>query len=233
MVNGCSILPTSGDFAETKMKPSVLAVLGGFTLVAMLPAYALAAPIATIDGAYDSAAYDTPDLVFHNTSAFDFTGAQITLKGYQGLNNGIVQSVSLPNILAGTSYTYIWSGPTTAGNLTAYDYDDEYGVAPLQVGNFNVTFTAMWNSLPIFSVFSPTTNATGGFVGWEGLDPNGFAENFTYDTHNGTVNGTLANIFVGTPPGVPEPTTWGLMILGFGGMGAVLRRRRNDAVIAG
>jgi len=26
---------------------------------------------------------------------------------------------------------------------------------------------------------------------------------------------------------VPEPATWGLMILGFGGIGAVLRRRRN------
>jgi hypothetical protein len=25
---------------------------------------------------------------------------------------------------------------------------------------------------------------------------------------------------------VPEPATWGLMIAGFGGMGAVLRRRR-------
>ncbi len=29
--------------------------------------------------------------------------------------------------------------------------------------------------------------------------------------------------------GVPEPATWGLMILGFGAMGAVLRRRRQQA----
>jgi hypothetical protein len=33
----------------------------------------------------------------------------------------------------------------------------------------------------------------------------------------------------GTPgPGVPEPTSWALLILGFGGVGAVLRRRRED-----
>jgi YD repeat-containing protein len=31
----------------------------------------------------------------------------------------------------------------------------------------------------------------------------------------------------GPPPGVPEPTTWALMLLGLGGMGAVLRRRRR------
>jgi PEP-CTERM motif len=32
--------------------------------------------------------------------------------------------------------------------------------------------------------------------------------------------------------GVPEPATWGLMILGFGGIGATLRRRRTFAVTA-
>jgi hypothetical protein len=33
-------------------------------------------------------------------------------------------------------------------------------------------------------------------------------------------------------PGVPEPTAWALMILGFGGVGAVLRRRRRSALAA-
>ena len=31
---------------------------------------------------------------------------------------------------------------------------------------------------------------------------------------------------------VPEPATWGLVIMGFGGIGAVLRRRRNVALLA-
>jgi hypothetical protein len=29
---------------------------------------------------------------------------------------------------------------------------------------------------------------------------------------------------------VPEPATWGLMLLGFGGMGMMLRRRRRPTL---
>lgn len=34
------------------------------------------------------------------------------------------------------------------------------------------------------------------------------------------------------PAGVPEPATWGMMLLGFGGLGAVLRRRRVGVALA-
>lgn len=40
----------------------------------------------------------------------------------------------------------------------------------------------------------------------------------------------------GPPPptdgGIPEPTTWAMMLLGFGGLGVVLRRRRSTARVA-
>lgn len=40
--------------------------------------------------------------------------------------------------------------------------------------------------------------------------------------------GYLDNILVqSTPMGVPEPTSWALMILGFGLAGGALRRRRT------
>ena len=38
---------------------------------------------------------------------------------------------------------------------------------------------------------------------------------------------------LGTPTGgIPEPATWGLMIMGFGGIGSVIRARRRQAVLS-
>ena len=57
-------------------------------------------------------------------------------------------------------------------------------------------------------------------------------------TNNTQINGTLVagsftqggevhmKNFGGLIPGIPEPASWALMIMGFGGAGAVLRRRR-------
>jgi hypothetical protein len=54
---------------------------------------------------------------------------------------------------------------------------------------------------------------------------------FSADIYDG-VTGTTYNVaardaFRPTTPGVPEPATWALMIAGFGGAGAMLRRRRT------
>jgi hypothetical protein len=50
----------------------------------------------------------------------------------------------------------------------------------------------------------------------------------TSDTHLGSLYS--APIPGSSGPGVPEPTSWALMILGFGGVGAVLRRRQVRGV---
>jgi hypothetical protein len=93
-----------------------------------------------------------------------------------------------------------------------------------QPGNFYVTFqatlsgTGIYNGATIFSQFSPNTNASGGFVGWEGLDQLGYSET-VFDSHsNGGPNGVLANIYIGTPPPIstPEPATVTLSLLGAG-----------------
>ncbi len=51
---------------------------------------------------------------------------------------------------------------------------------------------------------------------------------FTITSLNGN-----QNFAIGWPiPGVPEPSTWAMMLLGFGGLGAMLRRRRAVALAA-
>ena len=207
----------------------------------MIMSQSSTAHVASIDGCYDCAVYDTPTLIFHNTSAFAFTNVQITLHGYQAGSGsaGITQSRSLADILAGTDSSFTWLEASSPGNLFSYDYDDSFGgggpcppgaINPglcFNVGNFNVTFTAMWNGVAVFSQFSPHTNATGGFVGWEGLNPDGLSEDPLYDVHNGTVNGTLAFIDIGTP--APEPATLALVGIALAGLGLARRRKNGRA----
>lgn len=125
-------------------------------------------------------------------------------------------------------------GSNTSANLFSFDYDDFYagntGYAGCVVsttycenpGNFYVVLTALWDGTPIFAQFGPDNtvfpgNAAGTFVGWEGLDANGYGETI-WDNHTGPESGVLANIYVGTPT-VPEPATWAMMLLGFVGLG--------------
>lgn len=83
---------------------------------------------------------------------------------------------------------------------------------------------------PVFSLFSPNNNATGGFVGWEGLDQSGFSEQPAYDVHNGTFTGTLANIELGLPPTeTPLPGALPLFAGGLAALGIIRRRSRRRA----
>jgi hypothetical protein len=211
--------------------------------------------VATISGSYDLISYDTPALTIHNTSGGTLDNASIFLQGYQGLNNGKSLLINLGNLAPGDT-NEIWGflpghmtagtvGP--AGNLASWDYDDSWGNTPAGytnpnctvgaalcslVGNFKVTFNATvsggtFNGDGVSSVFSPTTNFTGGFVGWEGLDPTGLSET-TFDAHTGSITGTLAEINLGSAP-IPEQSTWAMMLLGFAGLGYAGYRANKGA----
>ena len=230
-------------------------VMAGIAAAA-LPGAAEAGPIlvATISGQYGSPNGDTPNLFIHNTTGFDFTNVVLSGQAYNGSNSllpagldinqttgpyHLTQEKTLGTIAAGTELHYAFEdggqfcGPgVNTGDLFAGDYDDTYGCSTADhPGNAKFTFTAMWNGMPIFAQFSPDVNATGGFLGFLGLDPSGGAET-SYD-NGGAASGTgefgvLANIYVGTPPGVPEPLTLTLFGAGLAGLGALRRRRKQS-----
>jgi hypothetical protein len=231
---------------------SAVAAATGLTMIGV-PA-AQATVLATIVGAYDNLVYDTPELQINNTSGGTIGNVTMTLIGYQGLNNGVVENITGLSFAPGISYLDWGSipganGATSPGNLTAYDYDDEWGNTPggytnpacvvggglcSIVGNFQVTMNGLISGGPsdgvhVATQFSPNVNYTGGFVGWQGLDQNGLSET-VYDQHTGTFSGTMAVITEGTiTPGVPEPSTWAMMALGFVGLGFLGYRSSSKA----
>jgi hypothetical protein len=116
-------------------------------------------------------------------------------------------------------------GSHNTGPFGDFDYVVTWGGSPQNNGN-----------LPGGGIKSLTFTVTG--TGPLTLDPNLVSGKNIFaavDVATGCVDGTCAStgrIGATLAGGVPEPTSWALMILGFGGVGAVLRRQRPVSAAA-
>lgn len=139
--------------------------------------------------------------------SFIYTGA--TIANYNGSGVTLVHN---SNLLSGV-FTDAWiqgaggSGsinlaPINGGSLT---YTSDYDTNPQDPG----TQEFAWNILQV----NPPFNANAGKA-LAGFRANGGGN------------------FSASSTSVPEPAAWGLMILGFGGIGAVVRNRRRTALTA-
>lgn len=175
------------------------------------------------------------------------TGSSISINGSAQLNGGATasQATSIDFLTngvagpaAGTVGGYIGTG-TFAGQFcdTACGTINDItslvlgaSVSPLFTLSDGVTFslTNITNidRLQGDNVLAFTGSGSfGGSLGGVAITPT--LGNFVFSTQGGTLTTFSATA---TAVAVPEPATWALMLLGFGGMGMVLRKRRRPAL---
>jgi hypothetical protein len=186
-------------------------------------------------------AYADPGPIVDPCSAIFVNGA-IACQGYYGGNliTGTTGSATTADQLAiinlllnGTASTAdsLPTNNTGAYNppYTGLDYDTVLG----SLANLNGTATLNFGSLSLTgltilgahfgnNIDSDVNNVTAFWL----LDLGDTTTNtITLSSGTGSSN---AQIFATGTPGVPEPATWGMMLLGFAGIGMTLRRSRRQ-----
>ena len=166
-------------------------------------------------------------------SGWDIVGGNIDwIEGYWQSSDGDGFSVDLNgsgpgaiaqtiNTVAGQSYTLTFD---MSGNPDAFLGETRIaiiGAGGTTIGSATYTLTGANNKANMLwqsEIFNFT--ATGATTEIRFTSGNG-GDNCCY-------GGAIDNVAVGA--GVPEPATWGMMIAGFGGIGALARRRRAAAL---
>lgn len=215
-------------------------LLTGATLTALFSlgavATALAAPGITITGG-------TPTTAFPNrTEGFEFStgvnGFTITSLGYwdEGAA-GLLESHQVA-IWTGDGLTLLASATVGAGTSGFLDSGFRFvDIADVFLAA-NSSFLAggfTGSAGDAITRFATATTVAGITLGSSRFDVTGAftAPNETQgDTFDDGYFGPNFNGALAETGGVPEPATWGLMIMGFGGIGALLRRRRGVASLA-
>lgn len=108
-------------------------------------------------------------------------------------------------------------------SLLDFDYAGFGGgrTAPFQVLDLDGNVLANWTGS------APSTGHKTASVNTEYLD--GVVLRWGPDSYNVAVDNIRFDLLAPVTTDVPEPSAWALMLLGFGGMGATLRRRRHLA----
>jgi hypothetical protein len=162
--------------------------------------------LSSIAGTYDFA----PGLLSGNTIAMKKTSGSNKLDIYVTLSNVDPSQLGLDTLFSSYSASL---GP--AGSTVSTFYDAANGIFNHAAGNLLATATFSGNTSggPVTS-FVPT--------------PGGLFS-LTEQFHINVPGRFNSGIDLATAD-VPEPATWGLMIMGFGGIGAVVRNRRRRAI---
>jgi len=160
------------------------------------------------------------------TFTFTATGAS-TVLNFQGYN--LPGSTAIVNLFFGTSGSTLNAGnnllvgaaytPTASGCGNYFGVDSNvagqsYGAAGLYFGG---------TCAGVFDTLSTSLNTTIGQA---------YTLRFDLSVFGGVNNGVRVSTGALTTGAVPEPATWAMMLLGFGGIGFAMRRRGKTALQA-
>lgn len=149
------------------------------------------------------------------------TGSQFVIFDFAGYDPGSILSVD-------ARFTATVQN-STPGYVLLPGFSDDAGIA-------NLVFT--WNAVSFQTSggpFAPTPFLVSARSTYSGTGMGGFGA-FTV-TNNGAAQGALAinagstAVPLGVTDGVPEPASWAMMIIGFGGVGALMRRRQQGTAV--
>ena len=197
------------------------AILGGLalagTLLALAPhsAQAQTTPSGTVLGGYltsPDANQDRMTIIVNNLTLTDFTNVTLSylLPASPGFS-AVQDSFNYGTLAANSSLSLNLAVFPEFGRDPAHTFPD---VAP-----FDVTVTAQDGSVLLATTFNQDTNASGGFVGFEGIGEPG---------HDPYLPVTPTTVGVFAPAAVPEASgmvSLGLLVLGLGGLTLRARRR--------
>jgi hypothetical protein len=190
------------------MRGAVLSILAGSALAFSATAANAAFSVGAAGSTNGTA---VPSVTSPSTLEFDTTNAVVgDYSSFFQFNNylftsGVFTATASTNPLDGTTVTLLqlFTGGSVVGGV--------YSGGTLVSGG---STSGSSNSLTLNNVsLTPNTDYTFVYSGALGKTP-------------GNISGNAAFAIAA----VPEPATWGLMLLGFGGMGMAMRRRRRPAL---
>ena len=214
------------------MRKTLLAAFAVAAIASLTPAHAVTS---VPDGSFNAPAGGNPYTTYNNTNMGPWhVNGSVDLIGnyWQGPPSG-GGSVDLAGNYPGSIFQIFAVGAGTY-NISFYMAGNPDGGDPIKTLRAFVTNSAF--DLSQFDFSFDTTGHTKNAMGWT-------LEQFSF---NNPTNGNIQLQFVGTndntPFGaaigdinisaVPEPATWAMLLLGFGGIGMMMRRRRDQAALA-
>jgi hypothetical protein len=198
--------------------------LAGAAIAAATPAFADPAPTPTPSNDPCSFAFISGALAcqgyYGNNLFTGTTGSATTATELADINTLLTNAVSQNNPAYTSGQPYNLTDTTVLGAITNLN-----GSATLNFGSLNLT------GLTILGAHfgnTPGSNATDVSAFW--LINLGSTVTNTITLSNG-MGSSDAQIFATGGGAVPEPATWALMLLGFGGIGMAMRRSRRSTAL--